>query len=275
MATVEDEYDHVGQIDGLQGLHHRELLGHPLDPPFAPHAGGIHQNVALAVLLERHLDGVTRGAGFIEHHLALLAEHAVHQRGFPHVGAANHRDAHGIRFVGCFLPSRAVGAPLLHQLAYGAQSPLVHRRDIGHGIEAEGGKVGHRNVRLHAIHLVDHQNHRFGKTPQALGDLLVSGHQAVPGIGHEQHRVGFVECQLGLLLEGRLQRARFPEEPPGVDEHALTGPCRHAPVAPIPGQAGNVGHQSVPAPGQLVEECGLTDVGPANEGDGGNHPGPI
>ena len=70
--------------------------------------------VAVAVLAhERHLDGVAGGAGLVEHHHPLLAEDAVDQGGFAHIGAAQHRHAHGVRVGGlCRPPSSACGNSL-------------------------------------------------------------------------------------------------------------------------------------------------------------------
>ena len=62
----------------------------------APHPGGVDENVVVIVVLQWNTDTVTRGAGLVGDHHALLAEQRVDERGLADVRAAGNGDARDI-----------------------------------------------------------------------------------------------------------------------------------------------------------------------------------
>jgi hypothetical protein len=80
LARVDHDHRNLGRSNGLQSLDNAEFLYRFLNARAATDAGGVDQREALAVSIERHTDGVARGAGHIGNDEALFAEQAVDQR---------------------------------------------------------------------------------------------------------------------------------------------------------------------------------------------------
>src|SRR5690606_15657316 len=89
---VDHEDHHVGILDGLQGLDYRELLDGLEYLAAAAYTGGIDQGVRLAMAFVGNIDAVAGGAGLVEDHDPILAQHTVDQGRFADVGPADDRD---------------------------------------------------------------------------------------------------------------------------------------------------------------------------------------
>jgi hypothetical protein len=112
LAGIEHQHDDVGLLDRLQGLDDRELLDGLEDLALAAQAGGVDQGVVLALALERHGDGIARGARLVEGDDALLAEQRIDERRLADVGPAHHGDARRLTFLAASPPrEKAPGLP--------------------------------------------------------------------------------------------------------------------------------------------------------------------
>src|SRR3569833_3275088 len=96
LGGVHHHDHHVRGVDRLQRLHDTEFLDRVFHARASAHAGGVDQYVTLTVTLIGNVDTDTRRTNHDKHHHALLAEHAVHERGLADVGAAHHRDADAV-----------------------------------------------------------------------------------------------------------------------------------------------------------------------------------
>ena len=79
---------HVGAVEGLQGPHHRVVLGALVGAGLAPHPGGVDEADRAVGRLDHGVDGVAGGAGQVVDDRALLADQPVEQRRLAHVGPA-------------------------------------------------------------------------------------------------------------------------------------------------------------------------------------------
>ena len=174
VVRVEHADHHVGAVDRLQRLDDGELLDRLADPGAAAHAGGVDQHVGLPVALERHFDGVARRAGLVERDQALLAEQAVDQRGFAHVGPSDHRDANGAGRV-----AEHVGRierafePVERALDQRIETLLVRGRNRDGFTEAEAMELRLRHVVVQALGLVRDDDDGLAAAPQEIGDVQV------------------------------------------------------------------------------------------------------
>ncbi|OIQ75979.1 hypothetical protein GALL_423500 [mine drainage metagenome] len=86
---VDHQHHHVGIIDGLHGLDYGEFLDRLEHLAATPHASGVDNGVFLAVAFQIDIDGIARGARFIECNHTLLTQQRIHQRGFAYIGTAD------------------------------------------------------------------------------------------------------------------------------------------------------------------------------------------
>ena len=201
LASVHDEDHHVGVLDRLQRLDHRELLDRLEDLAATPHAGGVDQGVAFFVALEGDVDAVARGAGLVIDDHPLFAEHAVDQSRLANVGSTDHGDLDAGGLVDALHAPEDVtalfrGRPhlLLGELfdldlvlgedAQGGFQQVVHaapmgRRD-GIGI-ADGQRAEFRpgDLGIDGVDLVGHQEGALVPLAQVLGDHLIGDGHAI------------------------------------------------------------------------------------------------
>ena len=270
VLRVEHEHDDVRVVDRLHRLDDRELLGRLDHLALPAHAGRVDDRVALAVALEVERDRVARRARLVERDNALLAEQRVDERGLADVRAADDRDAHA-----------PLGFGLRHRFAH----RHVLERDVDEVAHAFAVRGGHRQRladaklvelgdrrRRQAFALVAHEDDRASGAAQEVGDALVLRHEALARIDEERDDVALGDRVLGLprhLLEDPVLGDRL--EAAGVDDEELAvAEARAADVA-VARQAGQVVHQRVARAREPVEQRRLADVGPADQGERGEH----
>ena len=83
----------VAAVNRRRGAHHAELLDPGPHRAAPPDARGVYQQCGRALERERRVERVPRRACNLAHDGALLAQHGVGERGFPHVGAPDDGDA--------------------------------------------------------------------------------------------------------------------------------------------------------------------------------------
>jgi hypothetical protein len=128
-----------------------------------------------------------------------------------------------------------------HALAVGAGD--------GDGLaQAQFVEFGGDHAGVHALGLVHRHQHRPAGAAQLLGDDLVLGRDARAAVHQEDHRVAFRHGLQGLLGHlGQDAGIHHRLEAAGIHHQEGLGP--HAPVAvmAVPGQAGQVMDEGVPA----------------------------
>ena len=120
--------------------------------------------------------------------------------------------------------------------------------------------------------LVGHHDHRLAGAAHQIGEGAVVRHRAGLGIEHEEHRVRLLDRLFGLrqhppgeafgmgVLEAR-----------GVDDGEVEIAEPRLPLAAVARHARPVVDQSEPLADQPVEQRGLADIRPPDDGDGEAH----
>ena len=274
----------------LASRHHRELLQPHGDRALAPDPGGVDEQVVLAIARQHRVDAVPGRARDVRDQVAVLAEEPVDQRRLANVRPADHRhsDRPGDRLVlfdggingdlfgsvGADLHRRPFrhGQQLDDHLLEVADVAPVGRADRDGALHAELVELTDQRLLLVAVDLVHRGDHRLAAAAQALGEVAVFGKQACTPVEHEDHHLGFIDGELGLVhhpLHDRVLVLRI--EAAGVDQdhrHVDPRPGHlRLGVEAVPGHPGLVGHDRAVAPGQPVEQRRLADVGSTDDRD--------
>ena len=121
------------------------------------------------------------------------------------------------------------------------------------------------------IDLVDDDGGGFCRTPHQIGNhFIASGH---PGacIDHQQHLVGFLQCQQGLARHQVIQILLLATEPTGIHDNEFFAAYVTDAILAITGQSGLIGNNRIAGAGQGIEQSGFADIGAANQRDNGDH----
>ncbi len=285
-AGVHDEDHHVGVLDRLQRLHHRELLDFLVDLAALAHAGGVDQRVLLVVALEGDVDAVAGGAGLVIDHHAVFAEHAVDQGRLAHVGPADDGDLDAVLLAraGNALGFLAFGDVLVEGVLFLVAGEVAQRHfeHLGDAAtvragnrqrlaKAHRGEFGPGDVRVDVVDLVHHQVTALVALAQVLANHLVARGQPGTGVDQEQHDISFLDGQQRLLGHLLVDALLVAGNAAGVDQNvAAPFPLGFA-VLTIAGQARQVTDDRVAGAGQAVEQGRLAHVGAAHQGDYRNH----
>ncbi len=265
---VQHEDRDVGPIDGLQGLHDRELLDAFENLPAASQSGGIDEDVASPLDRELHVDRIARGARLLERHDALLTDQRVDECGLPGVGAAHDGDPDCAVGFAALLFNGEIGKCGFNQVVH--PLPVLGGNRVRHAqphfVEFERRERG-----LHALGLVDRDEHAPAEAPQLLSDRAVPRREALAGVGHEDDDVGFGDC--GSRLLGHLDEysARFRSQPAGIDREVRPLAQASHPIVAVSRQTRDIGDQCIPGAREPVEQRGLADIGPADDDESGFH----
>ncbi len=217
-------------------------------------------------------DRIARDAGLRAGDHPLLAEHAVDQGRLAGIGAADDGELERPfgRFRFLFLEivlALDIGAYRLEQV----DQPLAMFGREGDRI-AEPQRIGLDQPGLAglALGLVAHQDHRRVAVAQPARNLLVERGHADPGIDQEQCHVGLVDRSLGLLAHPPRQGLRILILEPGrVDDPEIEAEQGRVAHPAIARHAGPVVDQRQFLADEAIEQGRFADVGPADDGDGG------
>ena len=115
--------------------------------------------------------------------------------------------------------------------------------------------------------LVGDEDHRLAGLAHHLGEGAVVGQDAGLGVDQEEDQVGFMNGYLGLREHAAGQRGGGSIlEAGGVDDVELQVVELRRMDAAVAGDTRRVVDQGQPASGEPVEQRGLADVGPADDG---------
>lgn len=139
------------------------------------------------------------------------------------------------------------------------------------------GEAVAREFRAHgffvgAVDLVDHQHGRPRQFAQPGQNLVIERGRAFAAIDHEQHQIGFAGG--GPCLAGRGPGKTFlvAGDTTGIDDDERLLLVETAdPVVAVASDAWLVVNQRVTGARQRIEDGGLADIGPSNQGDQGQH----
>ena len=192
---------HVGPLQGAQGLDHAVFLQLETHLRLASDAGGVDEQVIFIVDAQRHIDGVARRAGDVRNDQSLIADEPIDQGAFAHIRLAHDGDTRLLRRLdGLFLRRLRIvgkiGQHLVHQIFD------AHLFLGGDHIELLGAKLvelGGVELRLLAFDFVDGVEDGLVDLAQALGDVLVLGHQALANIHQEDDDVRLFDGEVDLL----------------------------------------------------------------------------
>ena len=175
----------------------------------------------------------------------------------------------GIRFSGLGQQAFTLGAPVFQALFHQRVHAVTMGGGNGHGhAQPQRMKLGGSHRARDAFALVDGQHDLAGRAAQLLGDLLVTGQQALTAVDHEDDHVGLDDGLAGLAshLFGHAGGGHRLEAA-GVDQHDTLAVERGRAIVPVTGEARDVGHQGVTRARQAVEQGGLAHVGPPHQRD--------
>ena len=135
-------------------------------------------------------------------------------------------------------------------------------------------ELGQARRIAHALGLVHRQQHAPCRAAQVARDVVVLRAQAAARVEHEDHHIGLGH-RLARLLGHLAQHAvgGVGLEAAGVDDDELAPVDLGVAVVAVARQAGKVGDDGVAAVRQPVEQRGLADVGPADDGQDRLHCG--
>ncbi|OIQ75978.1 hypothetical protein GALL_423490 [mine drainage metagenome] len=127
-------------------------------------------------------------------------------------------------------------------------------------------EFGRHDGAVHALGLVDSQEHRTAAAAQAICDHLVLWRQALPAIHQKNDDIGFIDGQQRLArhfhqnagIRQRLETTGVHHKIGKIADHPTT-------VMPVARQPRQVCNQRITRLGQSIEQCGFADIGSADQ----------
>ena len=151
------------------------------------------------------------------------------------------------------------------------EADRVLRRDRVDPVDAEAVEVERERLAGRAVHLVgEHEDRAREPRQHRARQLLVERRQALDGVGHEEDDVGVGERGGGLVADLDRHRVVGEEvEAAGVDDRERHPVPLRDGVLAVAGDPGLVVDDGLAPPHEAVEERGLADVRPADDGHDG------
>src|SRR4029078_8607979 len=123
------------------------------------------------------------------------------------------------------------------------------------------------------LRLVDGEENGLAGIAQLAREELVLRGEAGARVRHENQAVGLLDRVLRLDAHQRVHSNRVFYQSAGVDAHVLHRAELAVTVLPVARDAGDVRDDGVARLRERVEQRGLADVGPPDDGDDGQHGG--
>lgn len=267
VGGVHQQQRDVGAVHGSQGPHEGVIFEGAVHAAPPAQARGVDQPEPPAVHDDGGIDGVARRPSQRTHQRTLGPCQAVQQAGLAHVGLPHDGEADLVLVPGLFRLLRQQAGKQVQQVL---QVALVEGADPHHVLEPQGEGVRDVHLVLEVVHLVDGDHDGLSAAAQQVRHALVGrGDPHVPVDDHQEN----VALRYGLVdmgLDSRAEGAFLAEDAPRVhDVKGFAAPLRRT-VDAVPGNAGRVVDDGLPASDQAVEQGGLADVGTAYDGDEGH-----
>ena len=272
VGRVDHEHDRLGEAHRAQRVGRRQAFELARHLRLAPETGGVDQAHCAALPGPRHGDRVAGDAGLGAGQHPLFAEQAVDQRRFAGVGPAEDRELEG---AGLFAASGCAGgrfagradAERTERVVKPVQAFAVLGRKRDRLAEAEREGLDPSRLARASFAFVGDEDHRQTEAAKPGGEAAIERRQAGAGVDQQQHRVGAGERGFGPEAHARFEAFGRLLESGGVDDGEVEIAEARIGLAPVARHAGRVVHQGELLPRQAVEQGGLADVGPADDGD--------
>ena len=271
LGGVDDEDGDVGGVDGLQGSDDRVVLGAVLDLGASSHARGVDEADGAGLGLDDGVDGVARGSGHVVDDRVLAAGQPVEQRGLPHVGSTDdgHRDLVGVALVDVVVDHLVLGDGGEQGVEQVGRAAAVEGRQAIRGAQTQFEEVPDHVLASRIIDLVDDQEHLLvlpAENGCGLGILL--GDPRGP-VDDEHDEVAVLHGRLGLAGDLGVEFGTPRHPTAGVDDVEGSPEPVHLDDLAVTGHAGALFDDGGAATGEAVDQGGLADVRPADDGHGG------
>jgi len=115
------------------------------------------------------------------------------------------------------------------------------------------------------------QNDRLARAAHEIGEDLVGAHHPRPRVDQEHHEIGLGDGGFRLLAHARREPLIPGLVACGIDEGDGAGSERCFCLAPVARQTRLIVDERQPLAGQPVEQGGLADIRPSDDGDGERH----
>ena len=192
LPGVEHQDADVGVLDGAYRAHHRVELQILHLLALLAHARRIDQVEVHAVFVVARVDGVARGARYVGHDVALLAQKGVGERRFAHVGASDDGYARQILLHLGFGVFGQSGEDGVHHVARAAAR---HRADAVGIAQSESVKFVRLVDEFVVVDLVAHHHDLLARASQHVGHHHVEIGDARLDLHHEEDEIGLVDGQ--------------------------------------------------------------------------------
>ena len=267
---LHDQQDRVGPLHGFDAAQEAEPLQPVTGGGSAADAGRVDQHHRQAVEAEHRVHRVPGRSGDVADQGALVAEQLVEQRGLPDVGAAHDREPGDALLVRAL--DRRLGKGLEQAVEKVVDPDAMLGGDEQHLLEAELEDLVPEVLLARDVGLVGGHDHGPPGAPQELGDVAVDRGQALADVEQEDDRARLFDRDPGLgfdvgLAELPLGRPAVQLQPGRVDDRELMAKPLADAVEAVAGKARGGVDDRLPPADQAVEERGLANVGPADDGD--------
>ena len=174
LGGIKQQQHHIGRLNRLQSFDHRKLFDGLKHFALAAQTCGVDEFKLLPIALERHTDGIPRGARHVESHQTLFTQPSVDEGRFAHIGATRHRQFDGavVHGFGIVIDVWQMQR-LKRQLHHAANALAVRRRHWKNLAQTEFVKLDQLQTLLHALSFVGHQQSGFAQTAQVVGNVMV------------------------------------------------------------------------------------------------------
>ena len=179
----------------------------------------------------------------------------------------------GILRAGFLDALRAIVSPrgLLDEVAQLADAEIMLRRNRQRLAEPKREGFVHACLRRASLDFVGGKDHRLARRTNELGEDLIAGNNASPGIDQENHEVRLLDCGDGLLAHARGKTRIAMLKPGSVDQPDSDRSKLGVSLAPVARQSRLVVDKRKPLAGEPIEQRRLADIRPTDDGNGEGH----
>ena len=237
----------------------------------AADARRVDEDILRALMHDRLVHRVARGAGDRRNDGPLLAGERVQQRRFADVRPADDRHLDSRRGWRFFCRRLAASERFGHVVEQGVHADAMLRRDGKHVAESRARRTrspGRRDLR---VGLVDRQRYRFAQALEHLREVAIAAGDFGAPVHQEDDVGGVFQRELGLVQDlGRDVLLVVHDDAAGVDQLEAPAVVFGSPMDPVARNAGFVPDDGAPLSCDPIEKSGLSYVGPAHDDYRGN-----
>ncbi|MPM12999.1 hypothetical protein SDC9_59354 [bioreactor metagenome] len=197
LVCVQHDKAYVGTLDSHGGPQDGKPFDRVVYLGFFPHARRIDEDILPLVVFKITVHRVPGGARHFGDDDPLLAEDAVHQRGFAHVGLADHRHADDVVLFRLSFVGRKVGKAGIQQVAGAVPVDGGDRDGVS---QPQAVKlIDFRIDGACAVHLVDGQHHRAAGAQKDPRHLLVGDGESRSSVADKDNHGGVLNGNFRLF----------------------------------------------------------------------------